>query len=317
MRPRPILILALSTFVLAGAGCCHWRDRPPERNYNGGWSPPPGPNAPAVPAPPGGNPEILTPQGNGIPTLPPPSSSRFAPPGWNTPANVPPDLLPPTNVPIDYRQYNSQRLPTGDTAEPPLAPRNPFAGQRDSGQAPFPLPPDLRDPNGPERIAAPRPEIRDEIASPAFPVGIARFAEVKAGVASGDRPQPPEGLEWLKANRYQTVLHIRKPGPASTADREQAEKRGLKYLFLVVSPETLAAKMADFNTMIADAGIRPLFVYDSDGTLTGALWYLHLRSVEKMPPEAARLRARSLGLKDESTGEHAALWIAIQQVPLP
>ena len=58
-------------------------------------------------------------------------------------------------------------------------------------------------------------------------------------VASGLRPLLDGGLDWLQANGYRTVLHLRQPGEDDTADRKQVEKRGMKYLSMEVSPETL------------------------------------------------------------------------------
>ena len=43
-------------------------------------------------------------------------------------------------------------------------------------------------------------------------------------VTSGLRPQL-DGLDWLQAHGYRTVLHIRAPGEDDTADRRQVEKR--------------------------------------------------------------------------------------------
>jgi protein tyrosine phosphatase (PTP) superfamily phosphohydrolase (DUF442 family) len=159
-----------------------------------------------------------------------------------------------------------------------------------------------------------KPRVRDERdLSPAFPVGIPQFAIAKEGVASGLRPSI-EGLDWLKDNGYRTVLQVRRPGEDDAADRKQVSKRGLKYVSLEVSPETLSRQMvADFSKVVEDTGGRPLFVYDKDGMLAGGLWYLYFRTVEKDSDETARVKAARLGLSEAAEGDHKTMWLAIQK----
>ena len=58
----------------------------------------------------------------------------------------------------------------------------------------------------------------------------------------------------------------------------------------------------------------PLFVYDKDGTCTGAMLYLYLRLYDSMSEEAARVRAAQLGLKDDESPASKAWWAAIRNV---
>jgi hypothetical protein len=145
-----------------------------------------------------------------------------------------------------------------------------------------------------------------------MPVGIPRFAIVKKNVAAGLRPTHLEGLEWLKDNSYRMALYICAPNESDDADRKQFEDRcGMKYVSLVVSPEALTLDMVDrFNAFVSDPGNRPLFVYDKDGSLAGALWYLHFRMIDQRTDEDARAAAARLGLKEE----HRDLWVAIQKI---
>ena len=263
-----------------------------------------------------GSPEILQPEPlapGGAPALPAPGArsgfGAYTPPDPTVP--TPRDLLPPTNVPVDARYYSPPRFI--DRSEPPLAPVNPFP-KSDRSADPLPtaprlLPPDLIDPQASAKVPLPS----DPITSPALPVGIDAFVEVMDRVSNGLRPDP-EGLDWLQTNGYKTVIHLRRPGTPHTADKDQIEKRGMKYLSLEVSSETLTASLAaEFSRAVADRSSRPLFVYDKDGTLAGAMWYAYLRSVEKLPPADAKARATALGLKAADTGDHAALWSAAQK----
>jgi protein tyrosine phosphatase (PTP) superfamily phosphohydrolase (DUF442 family) len=142
-----------------------------------------------------------------------------------------------------------------------------------------------------------------------LPVGIPQFAMARDKVAAGLKPMLEDGLDWLKANGYRTVLHVRLPGEDDSADRKQVEKRGMTYLSLEVSPQILSKAVVDgFNRIVADANTYPLFVYDKDGTLAGALWYLHFRTAGSESDTAARARAARLGLKED-----AAMGAAIQR----
>jgi protein tyrosine phosphatase (PTP) superfamily phosphohydrolase (DUF442 family) len=190
-------------------------------------------------------------------------------------------------------------VPEPFSPEPPLAPGARLgAPESAGGQAQPRIPPKVTEERAP---------------TPSLPVGIPQFAVAREGVASGLKPFL-DGLDWLRANGYRTVLHLRAPGEDDTADRKQIEKLGLKYVSLEVSPQTLSKEVVnEFNRLLADTTSYPLFVYDQDGTLAGGLWYLHFRTAGQEPDEVARLKATRLGLKDDATGEQRAMWLAIQK----
>jgi len=150
---------------------------------------------------------------------------------------------------------------------------------------------------------------------PLLPVGIAQFVQVRAKVANGLRPSLDDGLGWLQANGYKTVLYLHDPGVPESADRQQVEKRGLRFIAMEVSPVTLSQKIIDdFNRIIGDSAGLPLFVYDGDGSLAGGLWYLHFRLTQGASDEAARNQARPLGLREEGEGGQREMWQAVQKV---
>jgi protein tyrosine phosphatase (PTP) superfamily phosphohydrolase (DUF442 family) len=149
-------------------------------------------------------------------------------------------------------------------------------------------------------------------ASPALPVDIPQFAAVKANIANGQEPFA-DGVNWLKAHGYRTVLHIRSPGEDDREARRSFEQSGLRYLSLEVSPQTLSKDIVDeFNRLVADPKNLPLFVYDKDSSLAGGLWYLHFRLVDKESDEKARDDAAHLGFKRDSSESHKAMWLAVQ-----
>jgi len=146
------------------------------------------------------------------------------------------------------------------------------------------------------------------------PVGIPQFAYVNPKVAAGLRPAESDGLDWLQANNYRTVLFLRLPGEKDDADRKLAEKRGLKYVSIEVSPSLLTKELIDeFIKLVRDPQQQPLFVYDRDGALAGGLWYLWFRLVEEAPEDVARIRARTLGLREDREGAHLDMWQGVQK----
>jgi hypothetical protein len=69
-----------------------------------------------------------------------------------------------------------------------------------------------------------------------------------------------------------------------------------------------------FAKLVSDPATQPLFVYDADGSLSGGLWYLYFRRVERLTDEAARLRATRLGLREGVDGPHRDMWLSIQRL---
>jgi hypothetical protein len=191
------------------------------------------------------------------------------------------------------------------------------------GVAQAAVPPASEPAREPVRLAAPEqpmtparpPAVAEERPrTTPLPVGIPQFAMARDGVASGLKPLVDGGLDWLAASGYHTVLHVVSPAQDDSADRQQVEKHGMKYVRLEVSPETLSpAVVEQFNKVVGDQALRPLFVYDKDGMLAGGLWYLHFRTAQHASDEQARKQASQLGLKEDAKGPHQDMWLAIQK----
>jgi protein tyrosine phosphatase (PTP) superfamily phosphohydrolase (DUF442 family) len=254
------------------------------------------------------------------------------------PPPAPPGAAPGTPTP--FLPQTSQAPPDPLTAQPPPAEQqsgfNPMPpGPDDLSWRPSPgalprvhlRPPEPALPGKPnERLRLYPPEVEEKVSPtpqkppevtdpgppPALPVGIPEYAVVKDRfITSGRRPMLDGGLDWLQENGYRTVLNVRRPDEDDATDRKEVEKRGLKYVSLVVSPETLTKKVVEeFGRIVGDAKGYPLFVYDRDGSLRGGLWYLHFRTAEGLNDEAAGLRARALGLRET----HREMWSAIRKL---
>jgi protein tyrosine phosphatase (PTP) superfamily phosphohydrolase (DUF442 family) len=125
----------------------------------------------------------------------------------------------------------------------------------------------------------------------------------ESGPPATKRPESPDvpvGLDWLKAQGYKTVVYIRNPKDDDTTDRRQVERRGMKFVSLSVTADTLSKDWIDnFNETVGRSADRPVFVYSRDASVAAAVWYLHLRTAEFLTHDEARLRAARLGLKDE------------------
>jgi protein tyrosine phosphatase (PTP) superfamily phosphohydrolase (DUF442 family) len=222
----------------------------------------------------------------------PPANSQIVP---AVPSGAVPAGAVPAGPQVDTRRY----------APPGAALAVPSWGPPANGQT---APP-------PEAPKQSKPEVKSEpsASSSALPVGIPQFAVAKSKVSSGLKPDP-DGLTWLAEKGYRAVLHIRQPGDDNSAHRNLIEMRGLKYLTMEVSPDTLTKDTVEqFNRLIADSDNLPLLVYDKDGMLAGGLWYLHFRTVEVLSEDEARVKAARLGLKADPEGDHKAMWQAIQR----
>jgi protein tyrosine phosphatase (PTP) superfamily phosphohydrolase (DUF442 family) len=147
-----------------------------------------------------------------------------------------------------------------------------------------------------------------------LPVGIPQFATAMENVATGLRPSLDDGLDWLQARGYRTVVHIRLPADNDDADRKQVEKRGMKYLSIEVSPQALTkVAVEELARIVSDTSGQPVFIYDRDGALAGGLWYLYFRTTLQLPDDVARIRAGLLGLREDRDGAHRDMWLAIQK----
>jgi len=170
--------------------------------------------------------------------------------------------------------------------------------------------------------SAPKPAISESKTSeppPALPLptDIRLFVPVYDHVASGLRPANLEGLNWLKANGYRTVLYLRQPGDNEETDRQAMERRNFKYLSLEVTPQNLRDALDHFNSIVNDSANQPLFVYSNSAMITGAMWYLRFRGADRLEDSAARARAAGLGLQEELSDANRPMWLAIQKVLEP
>ncbi|MCE9534497.1 MAG: hypothetical protein K8T89_25755 [Planctomycetes bacterium] len=250
-------------------------------------------------------------------SCPPPPPRNGGPSG---PIGSPyPRNLPPQGIPLDPTPSTGMKpevlLPA---AIPPssssFTPKS-LGGSATLGDPDFgPLSPAVEEKKGELKPVNPSPPSTKLNDAFPLPVGIAGFAQVKDGVSNGMRPDL-EGLDWLHSKGYKTVLFLRSGKEDDSSDRKQVTNRGLTYHSLTVKPETINPMLVtEFNRLVNDAEGRSIFVYDSDGKLAGAMWYLYFRTSELLSDDEARVRAGRFGLKDKGgDAEQTRLWTAVQK----
>jgi len=230
-------------------------------------------------------------------SLPPPS---FLPPGPGStipPANVP--INPgaaPTLPPPDVRPSISGRPAPEILLPDPIAPGGTSSQKKSSDgilggpvSGATPLASTLEPP-----IAA-----KAEKAAPAPSNGLPGFTRIKDGVATGGKPTL-DGFDTLKKDGYKTVVYLHAPGADVAAVRDLAETRGLAFTPVEATPEKLGDAFEQLNKTTADKSARPAYVFADDGARLGAVWYLHFKTIDLESADVSKIRARALGLPDDS-----------------
>lgn len=237
------------------------------------------PTAPTQPAP--GAPPF--------PTSPQPGPTSQFP---VAPQNAQPSP-PAASIPVDARDRVSFRW---EPASPPAAGSSPSTPPSSD-----PLRPNvLLLPPAPDTSAEPK-ELRKSIETPEpprasqLPVGIAGFDRVRENLTTGQRPSL-EGLDWLQKSGVKIVVFLHRPGEPLDGDRQQVEKRGMTFVPIEINPQGLAPESVDrFMKLQTENRADMRFVYDLDGSLAGAMWYLSYRLIDQDSDEVARIKAGSLG----------------------
>ena len=145
--------------------------------------------------------------------------------------------------------------------------------------------------------------------------GMARFTSVDPKLAGGSVPSS-EGLAWLAEKGYRTILDLRPSSEVSPAFLAEVASRGLRYLAMPVDLDRMDAdRLARFQFELAAPEARPLYFFDTDGSRSGALWYIRRVSVDHVDPQIARREAEEIGLKTPAAWNAATAFLdSIQAV---
>ncbi len=234
-------------------------------------------------------PPSVGPGGAGM-MIPPPGVPVTPPPGGQLP-------------PPDFGPTPSNKGPAPEILLPDPVP----SGRSSKSDSPITPPGVLGAPGRPPSVTQ-EPPVAPSSESTA---GLPGFVRVTGGVATGRKPAL-EGFDTLKRTGFMSVVYLHAAGADVAAVRDVAEKKGMAFAAIETTPEKLTDAVAAFDRVLADRGTQPVYVFDDDGIRAGSLWYVHFRTADQLSPEVARIRARGLGLTDE-TDEARALWVAIQQ----
>jgi hypothetical protein len=282
---RTIAWIGLANVLIISVGChspCCRKDAPPLKPLF---------VAPPTPLPPGPPPPPSIQQAQGYPIVTQPG-------GVVNPSPLQPGPAP-TTTKTPGLPNDSPTLPR-QTEEPPLSESRRDVPPRIQLYAPEPV----------DKEGANQNKPNGQRSLPAIP----QFAKDKENVYAGLRPKL-DGLDWLQEAGVKTVVNVRLFGEDDSADKKEVEKRGMRYIAFEVSPEVLSKEKADeFVQIIRDGARQGIFVYDSDGSLAGSIWYLYLRLGELLDDDAARIRARALGLRTDGEGQHRDMWLAAKKI---
>jgi protein tyrosine phosphatase (PTP) superfamily phosphohydrolase (DUF442 family) len=194
----------------------------------------------------------------------------------------------------------SPRVTTGPKLVPPSAPTD--------DESPVTLPP-LQTKSEPSKP--------DTNGKPATPKSDApRYTmTTEPGVATGAPVTTLDAIRALKDEGFNTVINLLPEDQADAAEPTEVTRAGMAYVSLPITPKTLSRETLDkFNRVIAESK-RPIYVHDSDGRLTGAMWYLNRLLVAKLPEDAARRQAIKAGLKEPDSDDLTTeLWLAINRI---
>ena len=249
---------------------------------------------PYLPPPPAG--AFLGTPNRAIPPTSVPTSPFPAPPATVVPADIPPPNL---GAPREgnFRPQPAPFLP------PKAGPEVLFPDAPPPGAPPVVIPSGGQTAEPPRSIPpAPRPELNAELPG---------RVEIKTGVAAGLKPTS-QGFRELKNLGFRTVAYLHAPGADTSLEKSMIEKEGMTFVVVETSAEKLGESLQMVNALVAEKAGHPIYFFASDAR-GGAVWYLHLRTVDQTADDFARVRAGQLGLSASDT----AYWLAIQKLLPP
>ena len=128
--------------------------------------------------------------------------------------------------------------------------------------------------------------------------GIARFKVMEGFLAAGGLPGP-KGWAFLREKGYRTVVDLRERSEVKDAELADAEQAGLIYTSLPITAEKLDIhRFEQFQSLLANAASRPIYIFDADGSRPAAMWYLRRVAADKRDPKLSAEEAAEIGPAD-------------------
>jgi protein tyrosine phosphatase (PTP) superfamily phosphohydrolase (DUF442 family) len=224
-----------------------------------------------------------------------------------------PILLPPAGVPTTPApgpQPGPSNFPPPDLGTPPAPPAPKGNGPEVLFPDPIPGSPSAqpKQPNVPSFLGAP---VKPQTPEPPKATQ-ANATRVKDGLYAGRKPTLDD-FDAIKNAGFRSVVYLHAAGADVSAIKDMATTRGLTFHAIETTPESLNTANTDFARVAGDRQNRPAYVFADDDTRAGAVWYMHFRTVDSLNDDAARLRAKPLGLTDAGD-EGRAFALAIQRL---
>ena len=238
------------------------------------------------PAPPRGgtvDPLLIPPPDGGLPT---PSIDTPPPPRAG---DLPRATIPSGDIPLPSIPENRSYKPNGKELLLP----DPLPGETSSKSK---APGLLEDPAEAPKTTAEKATSKLGLAS------VTGFANVIPGVATGRKPGL-DGFESLHTAGYKTVIYLHAPDADTSAAKALAEKSGLKFESISVTPDNLKTSYEKFKEFLGTSEAKPMFVYDDDGVRTGHFWFIYFRTAGGLSDDEAQVRAAPLGLRDAASND--------------
>ena len=203
------------------------------------------------------------------------------------------DNIPPLDLPGDVPR-SSATPPVPPAAEPAAEPGGKSAANKPDAKSETPAAAASELELTSITLPAPEPATSASVGP-----GLARFVAVDLKLAGGSLPSPA-GLDWLVEKGYRTLLDLRESSEVSPSFIAEVTKRGLRYVALPIGPGSIDREHVDrFAFEVAAGEARPLYFFDSDGTRSGALWYIRRIATDRVDQQVARREAEELGLSDQ------------------
>jgi protein tyrosine phosphatase (PTP) superfamily phosphohydrolase (DUF442 family) len=242
--------------------------------------------------------ETYQPRGGPLPSRRGPAARPSAtrrPPANPSPMDEALADLPPLKAPVEGDRAPASTLPEEATSRPSPPPSPPAAK------------PDVTPPS--PAAAAPPPPAAGAGAAGAAP-GIGHFKVVEPQLAGGSLPAAA-GWAWLADHGYRTVLDLRERPEVQPADLAAIDQNGLIHVALPISATTIDARhLEQFRGLLAQAGSRPLYFFDTDGARAAVLWYIHMVATQKVEPATAAREVEELGPHDPRYWAAATAYLA-------
>jgi protein tyrosine phosphatase (PTP) superfamily phosphohydrolase (DUF442 family) len=216
------------------------------------------------------------------------------------------DNIPPLDLPGDAPRSSSSTPPGPPAAaQPAEKPSAKSAATKPDPKSETPAAPaselDLTSIN----LPAPEPATSASVGP-----GLTRFVAVDLKLAGGSLPSTA-GLDWLVEKGYRTLLDLRESSEVPPAFITEATKRGLRYVALPIGPASIDREhVARFAFEVGAGEARPLYFFDSDGTRSGALWYIRRIATDRVDQQVARREAEELGLSNQEYWSAVTKYVA-------